>query len=678
MKSKKKYFIIGSILFVILVAILVFMYFYFTDKSRLNSEEKRYVANNSSKVQNLNVLNDASIFGDNGNGVFYDFLDDFYKEQGIKINPVTYNKGEATSNIAFTISNSYKEDSEDEFLFYKDHYVLVSKKEENFSDISHLKNLKIGILNENLSHIGNYIDNSSLTIQTYQTEEELLQAFATGTDIEYMVTPLTYHMDVLLKNNYYVAHHFSDIPCFYKVDISKDKVLGSILRKFYEKWANNKFSKSYNTHEFKLFTDSLNISQTEVDAMQSITYQYGFITNSPYEILSGGNYGGIIAQYLKEFIDFSNTEISFTRYKNYKKLDEAIKKENVDMYFAFYQLSNNFNNVPTNIGLNFSVIADKSMDIVVRSLKSLNDKIVYVEENSTIYDYLKNNSKMILKTYKNEKQLKQAVKDDEIIIVDNNVYYSNRFGIFNEYSVRYNETVDTDYFFRTDANATFTKLFAKFINMKDPLQTEYKGIYNYELTFRTGNITGAIAKYFMYILIIVVLIFFYVYKATKKVRLTKKIKKEDKLKYVDQLTSLKNRNYLSENLDNWSSNTIYPQATIVIDLNNLQYINDTMGYEKGDEQIKAAANILVKTQLDKSDIIRTDGNEFVIYLVGYEQKQIASYINKLTKEFKKLPYEQGATIAYSMILDNIKSVEDAINEALEEIKRQKENKKEEN
>ena len=413
--------------------------------------------------------------------------------------------------------------------------------------------------------------------------------------------------------------------------------------------------------------------------MQSISYNYGFIGTPPYEILSGGNYGGIIAQYLKEFIDFSDTEIKFTKYKNVKKFTEAIRNDNVDVYFAFYNIpNNNFNTLPSSININFSVLVDKEDDVVVKSLKSLNNVTAYVEENTSLYDYLKMNSKINLKTYKNEKELKKLVKKQEIIIVDSNVYYANRFGIFNEYSSRLTSIVDTNYNFKIDTNETFSKLFTRFINLKDPAKTEYKGIYNYELTFRTGRVTGAIAKYFMYILIIVVLFFLYAYKLTKKIKLSKRIKKEDKLKYIDQLTSLKNRNYLSENLESWSQNTIYPQSVVVIDLNNLQYINDTMGYEKGDEQIKAAANILVKAQLDKSDIIRTDGNEFVIYMIGYSQKQLASYIHKLNKEFKRLPYEQGAAIGYSMIEDNIKTVEDAINEALEEVKKQKENKKEGN
>ena len=66
----------------------------------------------------------------------------------------------------------------------------------------------------------------------------------------------------------------------------------------------------------------------------------------------------------------------------------------------------------------------------------------------------------------------------------------------------------------------------------------------------------------------------------------------------------------------------------------------------------------------------------LFYLVGYQTKQITSYIHKLNKEFKRLPCEQGAAIGYSMIEDDIKTIEDAINEAVEEVKK-KENKKEE-
>ena len=82
--------------------------------------------------------------------------------------------------------------------------------------------------------------------------------------------------------------------------------------------------------------------------------------------------------------------------------------------------------------------------------------------------------------------------------------------------------------------------------------------------------------------------------------------------------------------------------------------------------------MLIKTQLDNSDIIRTDGNEFVVYLVGYSQKQLTNYIHKLNKELKKLPYNYGAEFGYSMIIDDIKTIEDALNEATKALKKQKE------
>ena len=175
----------------------------------------------------------------------------------------------------------------------------------------------------------------------------------------------------------------------------------------------------------------------------------------------------------------------------------------------------------------------------------------------------------------------------------------------------------------------------------------------------------------MVIFALFVLFSFFFFKKAKHLKIAKKIKNEDKVKYIDLLTSLKNRNYLTENMEVWNNNKIYPQTMIVIDLNNIAFLNDTKGYEAGDQQITALANILIKTQLDNSDIMRTNGNEFLVYLVGYQQKHVVNYIHKLNKEFKKLPYEYGAAIGYSMITDDIKTIEDAINEALEDMKKQK-------
>ena len=674
MKSKKKSLLITIIIIILVIALGLFLYFYFTNPDRLTSKEKRFLAENSSVVQNVGILNNINLFGNNGIGVFYDFLDDFSKEHDLKMNPVTYNLGESVSGISFTAGTSVLET---EFVFYEEHFVLVGKNIEYISNATHLTNQKIGVLKEHLSFVQEYLNNSNLSLQAYSSRQELLEALQAQTEINYMIVPLSLYMDEILVKDYSVVSHFSDMPYYYKMNIGDNLILGTILEKYFHSWEESHLHDSYKDHMFNLFINSLGIALKDVDAMRAVSYEYGFLNNSPYEILSGGNYGGVIAQYLKEFSDFSDIELKFTRYKSLAKFENAIKNNKVNIYFGYYDVDANFNTIHSGIGLSYSVLVSKKNAMVVNSLNALKGEEVYVLKNSTLYNYLKSNLNATIHTYETDKELEKLIKNDEIIIVDSNVYAANQHGMYHDYTVRYSSVLDTDYTFRISMNETFSKLFTKFVNMKDSHVTINKGIYNYDLTFRAGTITGTIARYFMYILIIFVLVFLYVYRLTKKVKLTKKIKKEDKLKYIDQLTSLKNRNYLTENLESWSQNRIYPQSVVVIDLNNLQYINDTMGYEKGDEQIKAAANILVKTQLDNSDIIRTDGNEFVLYLVGYQTKQITSYIHKLNKEFKKLPYEQGAAIGYSMIEDDIKTIEDAINEAVEEVKKQKENKKEE-
>ena len=138
------------------------------------------------------------------------------------------------------------------------------------------------------------------------------------------------------------------------------------------------------------------------------------------------------------------------------------------------------------------------------------------------------------------------------------------------------------------------------------------------------------------------------------------------------LTSLKNRNYLNLNMKTWQESKTYPQAIIIIDLNNVKYVNDNYGHEAGDDLIVKAASKLLNTQLENSEIIRTDGNEFLIYLVGYSESQVSTYTKKLGKELKTLPYGFGAAIGFSMIKDDIKTIDDAINEATLDMRTDKE------
>ena len=159
---------------------------------------------------------------------------------------------------------------------------------------------------------------------------------------------------------------------------------------------------------------------------------------------------------------------------------------------------------------------------------------------------------------------------------------------------------------------------------------------------------------------------------SKKKDINSKLSKTDKLRYVDSLTSLKNRNYLNDNMEKWDNSEAYPQSVIIIDLNNVAYINDNFGHTEGDKVIVEAAGILINHQLSNSEILRTNGNEFLIFIIGHDEKTIVTYIRKLNKEFKELSHGFGAAIGYSMINDEIKTIDDAINEATLDMRSNKE------
>lgn len=663
MKNKKLIWIIGgAILLVAIIAAILIKYL--GDPTRLSISEKNWLNDNLKNVQNISVLNDDEIFGKTGTGVFFDFLNDFSTAYDITINPVAYNTRENVSGLYLGKGNKVLNT---DTIFYKDHYVLIGKNYELIKNVDSLENKNVGIRNEDLSYVSSYLKNSTITFTQY-AHDELLTKLNEGA-VEYILVPLLENINNILSNDLSINYHFGDINYYYYLR-SDESTFGNILKKYYLVWEDN-FKDYFNLNEFNAFITALNISGTEVDALRSIDYRYGFVNNSPYEVIIGGNYGGIVAIYLQKFSDFSGVNFTFKKYKNYDKFVKGVNKEEIDIYYNYYNLVNDINDVKATMPITYDIIANVKNNIVINSLESLQEKEVYVLENSLLQNMLNNVGNIKIKTYKNLNELFKLCKKDIIAVIDSNIYDYYKSTELNNYTSRYNNINNSEYSFKVNNDNALYKLFSKYIKTLDYKEMTNEGIYHHYETMKSGTILGTVAKYILYILLIAFIAVFFIYKKTKKITVIKRIKKEDKLKFIDQLTSLKNRNYLNENIETWNNNNVYPQAMIVIDLNNVQYINDSLGYEEGDKQIKAVANVLIKTQLDYTDIIRTDGNEFLVYMVGYSQKQVVSYIHKLNKEFKKLPYEYGAEFGYSMITDDIKTIEDAINEAVEEMKKQK-------
>lgn len=670
MKNKKKNIIIISILLVIVLGIILFIAIN-SDSTRLTTEEKSWISNNQKKVQNINVLNDTNIFGNLGKGIYYSFLKDMSEEYGIILNNITIKKEETSNGIGLLVGNYLRDGS---LSFYEDHYVLVTKTKEMIPSFSKITNKKIGVLASSEEYIKKYMADSSNTFSVYDNIEELLKKLDAG-EIGATILPRIEYMDEVLKKNYWISYHFSDLKRYFYIEDETNSTLFQIIKKYYKKWFSKNLINNLYEEERNIFKDSLKISDADLKEIQKETLYFGYKTHAPYEVYGDRTYGGIVAKYINAFEHFAGLDIKYEKYNNNKKLLKDINNNKIKLYFAYNIVSNTGSTIETNIPQYMSIYIHEKNNTVINTLESLKGKKIYVEKDSFLYQNLLTIEGLTIETYE---KLDTVLKNkDNILAIDKNVGKYLETSTLKTYTSRFEIEMPSNYNIKSFGNDTLNILLTKYINYLDNNKIKEEGIYDARNIESKGTILNSLAKYALYAVVLVIIILLLIYRSSKRVRMQKKIKKEDKLKFIDHLTSLKNRNYLNENLTNWNKNTIYPQSVIMMDLNKVQEINDTLGYEEGDRQIKSVANSLIKMQLDNTDIIRTNGNEFMIYLVGYNQKQITSYIHKLNKEFKNLPFNYGVCITYSMIQDDLKLIEDAINECVEDIKKQKENQKEE-
>ena len=354
---------------------------------------------------------------------------------------------------------------------------------------------------------------------------------------------------------------------------------------------------------------------------------------------------------------------------NENKIDFMFNNMNVSKYdIDTYDTVNNIEN-------KVAIVTNYKNSIRINSIYSLKEKEVLVIKNTKIETYLKE-KEVKVKSFDNMNDLLNSVNENSIIAID---LYTYNYYVNSElkgFRLAYSFLLNKNYGYvirDIKENKTFEDFFSFYISFTS--EKEISDITMMELLKSNDGLTN----FFNIILYIGATIgVFAIVKGIIKTFIKPKKEtinyssKDIKLKYVDHLTSLKNRLYLNDNIEKWDESEIYPQAVLILDLNNVAYINDNFGHKEGDRVIASAANILIQNQIINSEIIRTNGNEFLIYLVGYNEKQIISYIRKLHKEFKELDHGFGVAIGYSMIVDAIKTVDDAINEATLDMKTNKE------
>ncbi len=666
---KKRLLIIIPLIIATITFVFVYKYYNKEDKNTtLTVTEKRWVEQNSDKEFDFEIVNDYPLYALNGTGVIFDFIKDFEETIGIEFNKISYLKNQEPTTNGFRIrilNNDDKLSKNDLFLF-SDNYVVVGKEYVRISHITDMKNIQFGVLKEDADEVSYYLKGgTNISYNSYEDITKLYEALDNN-EVNMIVVPNIMYLDkTIQKEQYYINYYLTEIKKQIVLTLSKqDKQLNTIVTKYYNKWRQTKYIKEYNSEYLSYYLENNKLDAKTKATLVSKNYVYGYVENLPYEKNVNGKVEGIAGEYIDRISRLTDINFKYKKYKSIKELEKAIDKGEIDVYFDYYNY-NNDKYLPTISTFieDFVVLGRQEDNHIVNSFESLKNQEIVMLGNDALYSYFKSNSRAKIKVYNSiDEMVKNA--EDRLIIVDNEIYTYYQNDKFKKLKLIYKDNMMNDYKFMVkNNNEAFYDLFNYIINTNSYYNYRNSGIENLNASILEDSTFEQVYTIVLIIIFTPIIIGGIFYLFLKKKNQKKKVKITDRHKYTDMLTSLKNRNYLNAKMPEWEDCDVFPQSIVMVDLNNVKYVNDNYGHEEGDQLIIRAAGILVNTQLENSEIIRTDGNEFLIYLVGYSERQISTYTKKLSKEMKNLPHEFGAAVGYSMITDSIKTLDDAINEA---------------
>lgn len=678
---KKKNIVIVSVLIAIILVAIGVVYFVFNKQDKdttLTIIENQWIENNKNNLIDLSIINQVPVVNYNGKGIIFEFLNSLEKDTGLAFNKVSIAQNEDAKTDYAIIKTNQLENND--LLFYEDNYAIFTKENIKYNQLSDLKDLVIGVLDEDSQKISVYLKESSAMLKTFKTSSEMISALKKDKEeegsIDAIALPKISYLETIVDNKFTVAYNITEYPIYYVLRLGNTDKLNTILNKYYKKWYKENYNEVYNNYFSLAYFEFKDIDDKTKANFKSKRYIYGFVNNAPFDTIINSRLKGYNSSLLKLISDLADVEIAFEEYSSIESMIAAFNENKIDIIFDNYKNIKYNMDVTSSVSLyneQLAILSADNKNNIVNSIVSLKDKSVLTLKDSKISFYLSSNGVNVVE-YETIDKLLEKVDRNSIIAVDyeNYKYYQN--SKLKGFKIDYLETLSDDYSFAIrdiKENEIFSDLlnfYLSFINEKSIFNNSF-----YELS----NLSEKELDMGRIILLVGVAIIFFValfgYTSIKKNHdKNKKISKETKLRYIDALTSLKNRTYLNDNIEAWDSSEVYPQAIIIVDLNNIAYINDNYGHQEGDNVIKEAANILIRGQIQNSDIVRTNGNEFLIYLVGYDEKQVVAYNRKLNKELKELSHGFGAASGYSMINDAIKTIDDAVNEATLDMRNNKE------
>ena len=122
----------------------------------------------------------------------------------------------------------------------------------------------------------------------------------------------------------------------------------------------------------------------------------------------------------------------------------------------------------------------------------------------------------------------------------------------------------------------------------------------------------------------------------------------------DALTGLFNRKYTEEMIQQ-SIKEGTPGMMFMIDLDNFKLINDQKGHAEGDKVIRMFADILRQYARSNDIVCRLGGDEFILYLVGVNDRKIAadrakSILSTMTERLEEIEFAENCSVSLGIAI----------------------------
>ncbi|MDO4963274.1 MAG: hypothetical protein Q4E75_04170, partial [bacterium] len=457
--SKKKVIIIISVLVIIIACALLYLKFFKYNNNNLSLEENKWLDSNKYDVVDVALINNLPIFSNNGEGVIYDYLSYVTSDTSLKFNIIPFKIGDTLDyEYKLDISDNY---SKDDIVLLKDSFILVTNNNLEYNDINKIKNLKLGILDSDVSVFENYFINQNIEFIKYESYSNLKEQLSKekqniqdniANTIDGILIPKIIFTEELIKDNYKISYIFDNLNKYVVLKMNGNSNLNNILKKKYNIWSLKNYKSSYNKSLLNNYFAYKNVSDLDIKKLQSKKYEYGFIDYGLYNYMNQKEINGLTSLILKDFNSFSNLTIKYTKYNSINAMIKDFKSNKVD--FILNTINDSDSNFYKTVGTynkKIAIISANSNKEIINNITDLKDKVVLNVKDNNLENYLTIN-KAKVKSYNNLNDLLTDFDSNDIAIIDLDNYDFYSSTLLKNAKINYIYNTDEQYNFLINNN----------------------------------------------------------------------------------------------------------------------------------------------------------------------------------------------------------------------------------